>query len=213
MQLHGRTASHHYLFNITGTFHNPGPFAGYIISALPLALGVILALKQFDIPGTGNRSFRILGWQLSLKEWEFYLQKAMIFLCYGVIITLMLVIPAARSRAAWVAGLAGCAYVLWKHPGIVDYRAKVIGILKRMSFFPRLTVIIFVFILLVPAGIGLYLMKQGSASGRLLMWQVTWEVVKEKPLLATAQVHSMPCTCLPRQDGLNRAKATMPRLW
>jgi len=182
MQLHGRTASHHYLFNITGTFHNPGPFAGFIVSALPLALGVILAFRRFGQSRKREKILKFRKWQVKLHDNAFYLQRAIIYLCNGVIIMLLLVIPAARSRAAWVAGLAGCAYVLWKHPGIADYRAKVTGLLKRMSFFPRLTVIIFAFILLLPVGMGLYLMKQGSASGRVLMWHVTWEVVKEKPL-------------------------------
>jgi O-antigen polymerase len=142
MQLHGKAASHHYLFNITGTFHNPGPFAGFIISALPLALGVILALQQVGYSGTKDRNLKLWKWQVKLHDNAFYLQKAIIFLCYGVIILLMLVIPAARSRAAWMAGLAGSAYLLLKHPAIAGYRDKVIGLFSRMSFFPRLMVII-----------------------------------------------------------------------
>jgi O-antigen polymerase len=51
LQLHGRTASNHFLFNITGTFHNPGPFAGFVVSALPLALGVMLSLTRFGYSG------------------------------------------------------------------------------------------------------------------------------------------------------------------
>ncbi|TVR83363.1 MAG: hypothetical protein EA412_00930 [Chitinophagaceae bacterium] len=169
MQLHDKAASHHFLFNITGTFHNPGPFAGFIVSALPLALGVMLAIKQDGYFGKGNRYLKVWKWQVKLHDNVFYLQKAMIFLCYGVIISLLLVIPAARSRAAWVAGLAGCVYVLWKHPGFADYHDKLTGIFNRMSFFPRLTVITLAFILLLPAGMNMYLMKQGSASGRVLL--------------------------------------------
>ena len=182
MQLHGGIPSNHYLFNITGTFHNPGPFAGYIVSALPLALGVMLALKQVGYSGKKDRNLKLWTWQVKLHDNAFYLQKAMILLCYGVIIALILVIPAARSRAAWLAGAAGCTYLLLRHPAIAGYRKKVIGLFSRISFFPRLIVITLAFVLLLPAGMGLYLMKQGSASGRLLMWQVTWEVVKEKPL-------------------------------
>jgi O-antigen polymerase len=72
--------------------------------------------------------------------------------------------------------------LIWKHPGLAGYRYKITGFFKRMSFFPRLAVFILSFTMLLSAGAGLYLMKQGSASGRLLMWQVTWEIVKEKPL-------------------------------
>ena len=182
MQLHGKAASHHYLFNITGTFHNPGPFAGFIISALPLALGIVLALKQVGYSGTKDRNLKLWKWQVELHDNAFYLLKAMIFLCYTVIVTLLLVVPAAHSRAAWIAGVAGSAYVLWKHPFTAGLRDKLTSLISSMSFFTRLTVIIFAFILLLPVGMGLYLIKPGSASGRVLMWQVTWEVVKEKPL-------------------------------
>src|SRR5690606_28937214 len=41
MQLYGFSPSHHALFSITGTFHNPGLCAGIVASAVPLALGVI----------------------------------------------------------------------------------------------------------------------------------------------------------------------------
>jgi O-antigen polymerase len=183
MQLHGKTTSFHSLFNITGTFHNPGPFAGFVISALPLALGVILGLQQYDYSGKKYRYLKL--WKLPIKVYDnaFYQQKTIMCLCYGVIIALLLVIPAARSRAAWIAGLAGCAYVLWRHPGLAGYRYKITGFFKKMSLFPRIAVITLSLSLLLSAGAGLYLMKQGSASGRLLMWQVTWEIVKEKPLL------------------------------
>jgi O-antigen polymerase len=121
-------------------------------------------------------------WPVTLHDNAFYLQRAVIYLCYGVITALLLVIPAAQSRAAWIAGLAGCTYVLWKHPGFVGYRFKVTVFFKRTPLFHRLMVIGLAFIVLLSAVTGLYFMKQGSASGRLLMWQVTWEIVKEKPL-------------------------------
>jgi O-antigen polymerase len=181
MQLHGKTTSNHSLFNITGTFHNPGPFAGFVVSALPLALGVILVL-QHDYSGKKYRNLKLWKWPIKVHDNAFYLQKAITCLGYGVIIALLLVIPATRSRAAWIAGLAGCSYVLWKHPVLAGYRYKITSFFKRMPFFPRLAVLILSFTLLLSAGTGLYFIKQGSASGRLLMWKVTWELVKEKPL-------------------------------
>ncbi len=113
------------------------PFAGFIVSALPLALGVMLALKQNGYSGKGKRYLKAWKWQVRLQDNAFYLQKAVIFLCYGVIISLILVIPAARSRAAWIAGAAGCAYLVWKHPCIAGFRDKLTGIFNRMSFIHR----------------------------------------------------------------------------
>ncbi len=182
IQLHGKATSNHFLFNITGTFHNPGPFAGFVVSALPLALGVILALKSYDNSVWKYRNLKLWKWLVKYHVDAFNFQKAIVYLCYGVVIALFLVIPAAQSRAAWIAGMAGCAYMLWKHPGLAGHRYKVTGFFRRVSLPLRLTVLLFAFILLLSAGTGLYFMKQGSASGRLLMWQVTWELVKEKPL-------------------------------
>lgn len=169
MQLHGRTASNHYLFNITGSFHNPGPFAGFIVSALPLALGVMLALKQDGYSGKLIRYLKAWKWRFKLHDNTFYLQKAVIYLCYGVIIALLLIIPAAQSRAAWIAGLAGCSYVLWKHPSLAGYHAQATGIFNRIPLLSRLTVIALALIMLLSAGTGMYFMKQGSASGRVLL--------------------------------------------
>ena len=47
MQLYGFAVSHHGLFKITGAFHNPGPFSGFVVSGLPLALGVILLAESY----------------------------------------------------------------------------------------------------------------------------------------------------------------------
>ena len=142
---------------------------------------MMLTLKQADFPGQKYSGLRLLGRQINHKGWEFYLHNAGIFLCYAVIVALLLVIPAARSRAAWIAGAAGCMYVLWNHPGIAINRTKAISMFKRMSFNLRLTILASILILLISSATLLYLMKQGSASGRVLMWQVTWELVKQKP--------------------------------
>jgi hypothetical protein len=40
LQLYGYLPSNHNLFNITGSFFNPGPYAGYLISVLPIAAGI-----------------------------------------------------------------------------------------------------------------------------------------------------------------------------
>ena len=42
LQLWGYYPSHHNLFRITGSFFNPGPFAGYLVSVFPAVLGVCL---------------------------------------------------------------------------------------------------------------------------------------------------------------------------
>ena len=46
LQLYGVLSSYHALFKITGTFHNPGPFSGFVVSGLPMAVGLYLGTRR-----------------------------------------------------------------------------------------------------------------------------------------------------------------------
>ena len=82
-QLYGFTPSQHSRFELTGSFFNPGPYSGFLVAILPLALYYTL---------TACRIARILS---------------------GVILVLLLlVLPATLSRGAWLAAIAGCGIVL-----------------------------------------------------------------------------------------------------
>jgi hypothetical protein len=49
MQLYGFTSSQHYLFKITGSFFNPGPYSGWLAMIFPMALGyAIINLKEIN---------------------------------------------------------------------------------------------------------------------------------------------------------------------
>src|SRR5659263_20561 len=43
LQLYGIYASYHNLFKLTGSFFNPGPYSGYLVSVLPVAVGLYFA--------------------------------------------------------------------------------------------------------------------------------------------------------------------------
>lgn len=53
LQLWGRYPSHHGLFKMTGSFFNPGPYAGYLCCVLPVAVGLywIHEGSRFQVPG------------------------------------------------------------------------------------------------------------------------------------------------------------------
>lgn len=82
-QLYGFAPSQHSRFELTGSFFNPGPYSGFLVAILPLALHYTL---------TACRTARILSG--------------------AVLVLLLLVLPATLSRGAWLAALAGCAIVL-----------------------------------------------------------------------------------------------------
>lgn len=82
-QLYGFTPSHHSRFELTGSFFNPGPYSGFLVAILPLALYYTL---------TACRVIRVLS---------------------GIVLVLfILVLPATMSRGAWLASIAGCSLVL-----------------------------------------------------------------------------------------------------
>ena len=84
LQLHGVLKSYHSVFAISGSFFNPGPYAGFLACGIPLALHCLLSGRA----------------------------KAEKFLGFACLITAGLILPATMSRAAWLAIVAGGAPVI-----------------------------------------------------------------------------------------------------
>jgi hypothetical protein len=168
-QLYGFTYSQHSLFKLTGSFFNPGPYAGYLAVIFPLAL--YHAVNNFDLK-VNSQEFRIK----SFRYLSSFLTLGSFILAALTIISILLVLPAAMSRASWLAVVAGSLIVLagcyYKH--IKDY----FTIHKRKI----LPVGIVSCILLFAAFAGMYFLKKDSADGRALMWKMALYAVKENPL-------------------------------
>ncbi len=170
LQLYGFKYSYHSLYRITGSLFNPGPYSGFVAVGVPLALAYALDKK--------------------LPCWERWLG----------IITLAaagLVLPAAMSRAAWLAAIVGSIPVLWQYLVIAKNKRQQENhsnnpndhhrAFQRLAAFRqrRSVRIAFIFaICIVGTGLlaGLYYLKKDSADGRWLMWNVSAEIMKEHPL-------------------------------
>ncbi len=187
LQLYGLFPSNHSQFAISGSFHNPGPFSGFVVSGLPMALG----LYKLTV---NNRQGTVISNQLAVNsnllvriKYQFNKinsERLLNYFSQVVIVLLLLVLPAARSRAAWLGGLAGCAYVLWHFRKEVKVSLRTSVSALRISVLQKRWFVILVLVLLFVGGVyGLYKFKQGSADGRLLMWQVSWEMIKDKPII------------------------------
>ena len=95
MQLAGREVSRHHLFDVTGTFFNPGPYAIFV--AVVLAVSVAWWYRRGeDCAGRGRWS-RAGAWSVA----------AVAVFCFPVLV-------ATWSRAAWVAVAVAAACLLWK---------------------------------------------------------------------------------------------------
>src|SRR5690554_2268251 len=123
MQLYGFFPSHHALFDVPGTFHNPGPFSAFVASALPMALGIIaFPTLVMDASKTINANHPVL------------LSVFIRSLAWIILLAAALVLPPAQSRAAWIAGRVGCLFVLASHPA---FKSTWNNLKKRIRSFTR----------------------------------------------------------------------------
>ena len=83
-QLHGFESSNHSMFNITGTFYNPGPYSGYLAMILPVCLSIALST-----------------------------QKAIHYYMWAAVLATVVVLPAGMSRSAWLAAAFSCGWIYW----------------------------------------------------------------------------------------------------
>ncbi|MDR1122327.1 MAG: O-antigen ligase family protein [Dysgonamonadaceae bacterium] len=174
-QLYGFLPSHHSLFKITGTFFNPGPYAGYLAVVFPLAVeGVMsceLRVKNFLRSSFITHHSQLITFSLSLIT----------------LISVLLVLPAAMSRASWLAAIAGSMIVLvaryWKELRVKNEELRNL-IIRSDKVRRRLFLTLnssFLTLFLFAAFTGMYFLKKDSASGRFFMWKIAFQAAKEHP--------------------------------
>lgn len=207
LQLYGIYPSHHGLFKMTGSFFNPGPYSGYLVSVLPIALGFYLLSRREGLDKNFNWKNLRTGEVSKRSQWKLFFQNIVTFLkkTEPVIfkyvsllasIAILLVLPASKSRAAWLAAVTAGGYLLFKryrndlhkffisNKVLASTRKWVLPLKKHPNF--TLSKIIAVALIVLITGtmaLGLYNMKKGSADGRLLIWKITLNMIKEKPII------------------------------
>ncbi len=183
MQIYGKVPSNHNLFPATGPFHNPGPFSGWIVAALPAAFAIMLATWSKGMQAVKKRTLQAGRYSIEVitSPW-WYVRYLLLFITAATLLAALVVLPPAGSRAAWIATAGGLAYVVWFYPGRLDARERFREWFGRLSRL-HLTILALLFVVVtVTGGYGLYNLKRGSADGRVLMWQVTSSLISERPL-------------------------------
>jgi len=144
------------LADVTGVFNNTGILGGFMSIAFVATLG--LPIKNTD-------SKRFINRITFLK----ILRVVILFLFFIQLV-------ASHSRAAWFGCLAGCVYFIVCRPN---------GIFQRFvqkNSFRKLLMGVVIGLSVVALLIGLYTLRKDSANGRLLIWKVSLEMVKDKPV-------------------------------
>lgn len=170
-QLYGFRESHHALYNLTGSFWNPGPYAGFLAVIFPIAL--YWALKLYVSLHPLNKEL------LKNKREAFtiiasYTTFSMAALCIFGSIS---VLPATMSRSAWIAAICGGGIILchqyqWHH-----------RLWNHCRKYPRKGIVysISIIVLVSATGWGMYQLKKDSAHGRLLLWKLSYRAIQEQP--------------------------------
>ncbi len=194
LQLYGIFPSHHSLFKITGGFFNPGPYAGYLSSVLPIVLALYLfhAKQVFhfrcrteisldDLSKTTRGIHGVIkSMTIHLKEFISKYGNMLMYYFYVVsLILIAVILPATQSRGAWLAVLFSGVYLLFKR-----YNIKASIVKKYLN--SKIKIIFGILLLFITLGglsYTIYQFKIDSANGRLLIWKNTLDMIKDKPLL------------------------------
>lgn len=163
LQLYGIYPSNHNLFKVTGGFFNPGPLSGYLAPLLLIALTVYLHRGQLISASRKSHTF------LNKIIYE--------YLPVINIVAILLVLSASKSRAAWVSVLIGCAYLIFTKYNILNI--VTIHLNTRIKKIVGILGIVTIATILIS---GIYFLKKDSANGRLLIWKVTTQMIKQKPI-------------------------------
>lgn len=165
LQLYGKYRIFHGTFKVTGTFFNPAPYAGFLVASIPWAL-LLTSLKKKKL-----------------------LNLIMYWCGFVSVLLVIVILPSTRSRAAYL-GLATVVLVwlFYRYKPLLYLKCILNTKLKRRLAY---TLVPLTFLILFT---GLYLFKKDSADGRLLIWKVAVQTIKEKPLTG---------------HGFNTAQATL----
>lgn len=187
LQLYDITTSNHSLYKLTGSFQNPGPYAGFLVSILPFALWQALRFR------TPNK----------------YLRQAMIYLSCAYIFLSLCLLPATMSRAAWLAANIGTGIVLIYHYHLF-FRLRQFYQLHRKQ---AITYICITGLFITMGGTAIYHLKKDSADGRLLMWKVTSRIIAEHPLTGVGWGNFAGAYGQAQADYFAEGKATPQEEW
>ena len=172
-QAYGLTCSNHGLFRVTGTFFNPGPYAGFLA---PVFVGAVAcAVRRHPLVCRVFRSRRnIRSCRPGVWLWGVVPYVA----AWCAILSISVILPATMSRAALAAVAVGCLTFCLCRSGWLRRAGR------SFAEHPLRLSAVSVALLLLVAGVvaGAYFMKQDSADGRLLMWKIDTRIMLHHPL-------------------------------
>ena len=168
LQLLGYYPSNHSGFKLTGSYFNPGPYAGFLTAVFPVALGLYL-FKEKIIEKISDGVVKNPNIKNKLLSLIFE------YIPLTTVIAIILVLPSTHSRGAWLAVLIGSVL-------LVEYRYRSIRrLLIKLTKLKKTFLMVSAILVIGTSLFGIYHFKKGSADGRLFIWKVTTEMIKDAP--------------------------------
>lgn len=169
----GMQRSNHWLFNVTGSFFNPGPYGGYIAIILSVALSYAVGRYGYTSRVFACfRSFRTIT-----------LRKALWALTYSAailsIILIIIVLPSTMSRAAFVAvAVSGLAIFAVRRTILHSFSAYISRNRTKCTVIGAIALVV-----ICSGAYYMYAVKKDSADGRLLMWKIAAKAMLAHPAI------------------------------
>lgn len=158
LQYLGVYHSNHALFDITGSFFNPGPYAGFIAITGILGLGLFLFKQQF---------LTIL--RSSSKFLDIYNHIAFKYVPLLSVISTLFILSLTGSRAAYLSFFIGGILLFELKYALI--RKHFLKNKKLFGFFLIAGTLVLIF--------GLYYLKPASADGRILIWKISTAMLSD----------------------------------
>jgi O-antigen ligase len=156
-------------FIITGSFFNPGPYAGYLALTAVLATGMYLFRTELI-------SHYNIQYEVSKPSLAPTIKKAIFaYVPLSCLALGIILLPALRSRAAWIAFAIGCLY-------LVVYKYRWHGFLSQLTIAKKILLIAGILITGAVGLYGIYTFKAASADGRFVIYQVCADMIQQHPV-------------------------------
>lgn len=170
LQLLGYYSSNHSGFKMTGSFFNPGPYAGFLVSVWAVALGMYLFKDSITTQVQSQKKNNYLFLNEVIKYTFEYIPLL-------GLISIAIVLPALQSRASWIAALVGSGVV-------VELRYRFLGnLFEKVTAKLQKTALMLLAIGILSAGLfSIYHYKKASSDGRAFIWKVTTEMIADTPV-------------------------------
>ncbi|WP_420400762.1 O-antigen ligase family protein [Flagellimonas sp.] len=168
LQLLNYFPSLHSRFAISGSYFNPGPYAGFLATCWTPSFGMYLFKDK------------VTSFFQSRRVWEnskmvFFISLLIKYVPLIGLVSIAVVLPSTKSRAAWIAVIVGSTLLL-----LIKY--KVLEWFKSLTGERKITILVVTTALVIGGALQLYNFKKVSADGRILIWKVSGNLIKTNPI-------------------------------